>query len=171
MCKKETFFVRLAIATALWIPLYGDITMGIMSSMQNNAKMYLLYNNAYIECKPFGVIPLENMTVSAINPKECASRIEQLYRSSPHDKGFAREHLILLQSYHFELLKDGCILYANGPESYSEMLLANGLAVVDPKLDNNEWSARLKRAQKGAENLAIGLHAGELKKFCLKEDQ
>lgn len=155
----------------MWVPLYGDISIGIMNGMEENAKIHLLYNNARVECKPFGVIPLENMVATAASPKECLSRIEQFYRNSPHDKVFAKEHLILFQSYHFERLKEGCVLYANGLETYSEMLLANGLAIVDPKFDNSEWNGRLKRAQKGAESQMIGLHAGELKKFCIKEEQ
>ncbi len=169
--KKETFFLTLIGIGVIIMPLYGEISIGILSSIDNNAKLNLLYNSKPVECKPFGIIPLENMTSIAVNPQECSSRIASLYRSSPHDKAFAKEHLIISQSYHFEQIKEGCVLYANGLETYSEMLLRQGIAIVDPKFDNVEWNVRLRNAQKGSEMQQIGLHVTLIRKFCIKEEK
>lgn len=169
MCKKETFFVRFVGLLLLMTSLQGDISVGIMKKIDNNANVYLLYNNVPVACAPFGVIPLEKMGENAPNPTECLAQIEQFYRSSPHDKVFAKEHMHINQSYHFELISKGCILYANGLETYSEMLLARGIALVDPEFNDPEWTGRLLRAQKGAENLVHGLHATQIRKACIKE--
>lgn len=169
--KKETYFLKLIGLAFIIMPLYGEISIGILSSIENNAKVNLLYNSKPIVCKPFGIIPLENMMSTAVNPQECSSRIESLYRSSPHDKAFAKEHLIISQSYHFEQIKGGCVLYANGLETYSEMLLSHGIAIVDPKFDNVEWNIRLKNAQKGSEMHETGLHGTLIRKFCIKEEK
>ena len=171
MCKKETFFLPFLISALTATSLHGEIAIGILYAIDNNAKVRLLYKNVPIECEPFGVIPLERMVPNAVVPKECSKEIDAFYRTYPHEKAFAREHLKMAQSYHFELIKGGCILYANGEETYSEMLLSHGIAVVDARFDNVEWNARLARAQKGAENQQIGLSTTLIRKFCIKEEK
>lgn len=69
------------------------------------------------------------------------------------------------------MIKEGCILYANGNETYSEMLLRQGLALIDPAFDNSEWNGRFKRSQKGSEQQKNGLHDTLIKKWCIKEEK
>ena len=171
MSKKETFIFRFFGILIVCAPLYGDIAVGILKSIDDNTKVHLLYNNIPISCEPFGIIPLEKISPNAPSPEECSSRIEKFYRSSPHDKVFAKEHFKIHQSYHFELIESGCVLYANGLETYSEMLISQGLAIMDPKFENNEWSGRLNRVQKGAEKRQMGIFKEELREFCIKEEK
>ncbi|MBN2870488.1 MAG: hypothetical protein JXK04_05980 [Campylobacterales bacterium] len=138
--------------------------------MESNTAMRLLYRNAPFACEPFGVIPLEKMPAAAPDPQACRERIGTWYRSYPGERHFASERLRLQQTYRFERIREGCVLYANGPESYSEMLLGRGLAVIDPAFDNKEWNARLQRAQKGAQRNKRGLHDSEILKYCIKEE-
>jgi hypothetical protein len=171
MSKNETFFVRLLSVLIGMTPVYGEITVGLLREIESNAKQSLLHRNILIPCEPFGVVTLEKMILNSASPQECRSEIEHFYKAHPHDKQFAREHLYLQHSYHYEMIKEGCILYGNGAESYSEMLLRQGLAVVDPALNNKEWNGRLHRAQKGAESLKSGLHDTLIRKFCIKEEK
>lgn len=171
MSKNETIFVRLLGILIFMTPLYGEITIGLLTSIDNNSKLSLLHNNVAVSCEPFGVIPLEKMVVNGVNPQECKNSVERYYKDHPHDKQFAREHLHLQQSYHYETIKEGCVLYGNGPESYSEMLLRRGLAVIDPAFDNTEWNAKLKRSVQGAVIQKTGIHDTLIQKFCIKEEK
>lgn len=171
MSKNETFFVRLLGTVFCLTPLYGEMTIGLLNSIENNSKLYMIHNNTHFTCEPFGIMTLEKMAENGVNPTECKNAIENYYRSYPHDKQFAKEHLYTQQSYHYELIKEGCVLYGNGPESYSEMLLRNGLAIVDPAFDNAEWNTKLKRSMQGAQFQKTGLHDTQIRKFCIKEEK
>lgn len=171
MSKNETFFIRFIGLLICMTPLYGEITVGLLTSIENNSKLRLLYQNATVVCEPFGVVTLEKMATNGASPQECQAEINAFYKAHPHDKQFAREHLHVQQSYHYETIKEGCVLYANGPESYSEMLLRQGLALVDPSFNNSEWNAKLKRAQQGAQIHKTGLHETLIRKFCIKEEK
>jgi len=171
MSKNETFFVRLISVMIFVIPLHAEITVGILKSIQDNSKQKLLIKNSSQECEPFGIITLEKMVSNAASTQECKKAVSDFYTSHPHDKQFAREHLHIQQSYHYEIIKEGCVLYANGNETYSEMLLRNGLALIDPAFDNSEWNGRFKRSQKGSEQQKNGLHDTLIKKWCIKEEK
>jgi hypothetical protein len=171
MSRNETFFVRLFGALIFLTPLYGEMTVGLLTSIESNTKQNLLYNNQPISCEPFGILTLEKISSNRSTPQECRSHIENFYKSYSHAKEFAREHLHIQQSYHFEIIKEGCVLYANGVETYSEMLLREGLALIDPAFDQKEWNVRLKRAQQGAQMQKAGLHDTQIEKFCIKEEK
>lgn len=170
MSKNETFFVRLFGLLICMVPLYGEITVGLLTSIENNSKMKLLYKNIPVPCEPFGVIPLEKMILSGVNLQECKNAIDTYYKAHPRDKNFARDYLHIQQSYHFETIKGGCVLYANGTETYSEMLLRMGLAVIDPAFDNTEWNGKLKRSRQGAQMQKSGLYDTQIRAFCIKEE-
>jgi hypothetical protein len=171
MSKNETKIVRLLFFILAIAPLHAEITIGLLSSIESNAKQTLLYQNRVIPCEPFGIVTLEKMVQNGASPQECKKAVETFYASHPHRRQFAREHLILQQSYHYETIPEGCVLYANGTETYSEMLLRNGLALVDPAFDQNEWNAKLKRAEAGAEKESQGLHETLIRKWCIKEEK
>jgi len=171
MSKNETFFVRLLTILMCMTPLYGEITVGLLISIENNSKFQMIHNNAYFSCEPFGIMTLEKIAEKGVNPTECKNAVENYYISHPHEKQYAKEHLHIQQSYHYEMIKEGCVLYGNGPESYSEMLLRQGLAVIDPAFDNAEWNMKLKRAMQGALNQKKGMHDTQIQKLCIKEEK
>lgn len=171
MSKLETWLVSVAAVLGMTIPLYGEITIGLVKSVKSNAEVRLLHRNATFVCEPLGVIPLEKMPAAAPVREGCRNAIEQWYRSHPSQRDFAARHLQVEQGYRFERSLKGCVLYANGPESYSEMLLARGLAVVDPSFDDKEWNSRLARAQKGAERDKNGLHETAIREACFKKEE
>ncbi|MDD5716773.1 MAG: hypothetical protein PHW64_03135 [Sulfuricurvum sp.] len=171
MSKNETIFIRFLILLHLFTRLYGDSTVGVLTSIKNNGELKLLDNNRAVLCEPFGIIPLERMAKNSVTPTECQNHIDAFYRSHPHDKYFAQSSLHIYQSYHYERIQEGCILYGNGLESYSEMLLEKGLALIDPKFDQKEWNWKLKQAQRRAESGKIGLHNTLIQTFCIYKSQ
>lgn len=171
MSKNETLFIRFIILLVLTTALYGEIRVGILTSIESNAKQTILYRNTTIPCEAFGVIPLEKMVENGASPEECRKHIGEFYRSYPHKKVFAKEHLSLQQTYHYENIEQGCILYANGAETLSERLLSEGIALIDPRFNNIEWNGRLKKAEMGAKRSKAGLHDTLIQKFCIKEEK
>lgn len=164
MGKKETFLLLLIGG----LPLYGEISLGMLKSIEENGTLRLLYKNATVSCTPFGIVPLETMAKTS---KECAQAVDTFYQNAPHERAFAKEHLIRGQSYHFEQIKEGCVLYANGLETYSEMVLSRGIAMMDSKLENREWKGRLLRVQQGAQRQQKGFHATGKVDDCLKKGE
>lgn len=166
MCKKET---RMFVYGALFfstISLHGEIMLGQLVGIENNSKIRLRDNNIPVVCEPFGIKTFEWLVRDAKNPAECQQSIETFYRSHPHTRVYAHEHLRTYQTYHYEKIRNGCILYANGPESYSEMLLNEGLAIVDERVDNKEWNAKLKRAQIRGKNRKEALYESDILAKC-----
>lgn len=168
LSKIETLMIAF-IATAT---LYGnEIKIGLLSSVESNAIVKLTYRNQTVRCVPFGIIPLESMSINSSTPKECSDHISRFYAEHPEDRVYAKRILKPGLNYHFELKTEGCVLYANGLQTYSEMLLEKGLALQSPRFDDAEWNARLKRAQKGAELFQRGLHETQIRKFCIREEK
>lgn len=171
MFKKVTSLYSPLLLLGIFVSLNADIKVGILKSIVSNGQVVLLNHNVSVTCKPFGVIPIEKIQANAIGVRECQEEIQKYHRAHPHDRNFAREYLHLHQSYHYEMLPEGCILYANGAESYSEMLLIRGLALIDPNVNRPEWNNRLLRSQNGAEKGKKGLHDSQIRASCIKEEK
>jgi len=148
------FFIHLSM-----IPLWAEIPVALLKGIQNNSSMVLNYRNMGIVCEPFGIKPLEIIQKESANQDECSKAISNMYRHNPFAKHFAKQKLHLEQTYHFGIIEKKCILYGNGPESYSEMLLSEGLAVIDDAFNNKEWNEKLKRAYARGEKGKKGIHA------------
>lgn len=171
MSKNETIFFKQLGFLLFFVSLHGDVMIGLLVSIDSNSQLNLLHRNTSVQCKPFGVITLDQMSINSVTPKECQEKVENFYRSYPHERDFAKENLHFQQSYHFELLNKDCIMYANATESYSEMLLRYGLAIRNPRFDNAEWNGKLKRAEESSMRKNSGLHNTEIKKFCIKREK
>ncbi|MDD5051523.1 MAG: hypothetical protein PHO27_02180 [Sulfuricurvum sp.] len=171
MSKNETFIFRLFGVMIFCMPLHSEIEVGLLISIDSNSKVKLLSKNISVPCEAFGILPLDEILKKAVNPKECQAQIEIFYHTHPHEKVFAAEHLTIQQNYHYEEINGECVLYANGLESYSEMLLRQGLAIIDPTFNNKEWNGKLLRAKKGAEVEKLGLYDTEIRKYCIKEEK
>lgn len=170
MLRNVTLFYSLILFLSLQSLLQAEIKVGLLKSVESNARQIVLYNNRVIVCEPFGVIPIETMLIAPRKPKECREQIEAFGKNHPQSKSFARDRLYLNQSYHFDILEEGCVLYVNGQESYSELLLRSGLAVKDPKFDLREWNKRMEWIQMAAEKKKTGLHDSSIRESCMKEE-
>lgn len=170
MSKKETLIKLCIVFLCLSISLHAKIMLGELKSIKNNSDMTLLDNNNPVICEPHGIKTLEWLIRNAVSPDECRKSVDAFYHAHPHERLYAQEHLHLYQRYHYE--KDdrgGCILYANGPESYSEMLLNVGLAIVDEKYNNREWNERLKRASIRGKKKKESIHSSDILQKCIEK--
>ena len=169
MCKKETRIRLCIVFVCFSISLNAKIMIGQMHSIENNSVMTLLDNNIPIRCEPHGIKTLERMIRDAASPAECQKSVDVFYTAHPHERLYAQEHLHLYQTYHYEKSDKGCILYANGPESYSEMLLNEGLAIVDDKYDSSEWNEKLRRAVLRGQNKKDRIHDSDILPKCIEK--
>jgi hypothetical protein len=167
--KKETQFKLCIVLFCFSISSYADIMLRKMTSIENNSAMTLLDNNKPVKCEPHGIKTLEWMIRDAASVGECKKSIDIFYISHPHERLYAQEHLHLYQTYHYEKSDKGCILYANGPESYSEMLLNEGLAIVDDKYDNYEWNEKLKRAFLRGQSKKERINESDILQKCIEK--
>lgn len=169
MCKKETLFGFYILFLCVTVSLNAKITLGIMNGIENNSVMTLLDNNKPVKCEPHGIKTLEWLIRDATTVQECQKSVDAFYFAHPHVRLYAQEHLRLHQTYHYEKSDKGCILYANGPESYSEMLLNEGLAIIDDRYDNREWNAKLKRALLRGQSKKEGIFQSDILQKCIEK--
>lgn len=165
-------YVTVCIAVIFYaLPMNAEIQTGLMKSIVSNEEMYLLVNKVVVPCKPFGIVPLESLGKKSGQSTECGRELKLFFQNHPHAYNFAREHVYKEQTYHIEFLKEGCVLYGNGPETYSEMLLREGLAVIEKTFSDPEWNWKLKRAFQGAERMKTGYHDSAAKNLCIEDVQ
>lgn len=169
MCKKETLCNLCVIFFCFSISLHAEIMLGQMRSIKSNSTMTLLDNNKPVQCEPHGIKTLEWMIRDAAAPDQCQKSVDAFYVTHPHEQMYAQEHLQLHQRYHYEKNDKGCILYANGPESYSEMLLSEGLAIVDNQYNNREWNEKLKRALIRGQSKKERINESDILQNCIEK--
>ena len=169
MRRKETLLGLCILFFCFSVSLNAKIMLGQMSSIENNSAMTLLDHNIPVRCEPHGIKTLEWMIRDAATPSACQKSVDAFYISHPHERIYAQEHVHLYQTYHYEKSDKGCVLYANGPESYSEMLLNEGLAVVDNKYNNGEWNEKLKRAFLRGQQKKGGIHGSDILQKCIEK--
>ncbi len=171
MCKNVTIVLSVMLLSGIFTFAHSEITVGILKSVNTKGETRLIRENIPVLCKPLGIVVLEEMATEASEPEQCRAAIRSYFTAHPHDQYFGREHLHKEQSYHYDLVGGGCILYANATQSYSEMVLEQGLALPDPDFNHIEWNKRFQRALKGAETNKRGLHGTEIKKMCVQKEK
>lgn len=169
MYQNETLLKFYAVLFCFSISLHAEIMVGQLKSIQNNSAMTLLDRNIPISCEPHGIKTLEWLVRDAANPAECQKSVDIFYTAHPHERLYAQEHLHLYMTYHYEKNAKGCIMYANGPESYSEMLLNEGLAVLDDRYNEKEWNEKLRRALLRGQSKKERISESDILQKCIEK--
>jgi len=117
-------------------------------------------------CKPYGVITLEDLYFSPLAKKGCKSAIREFYKKHPDLEYLFLDVLKTQQRYHIVFRKNRCIIYAQGENTYSELLLHRGLAQIKPFFQDTEFLYSFKNAQKNAQLQKRGLWEGTLSVEC-----
>lgn len=169
--KKLSF--GLVLFSFTYTLLWSEVPVALLESVHHNTQMVLKYKNSSVLCQPFGIKSLEMIQQQTPNQQECQKAVQAMYQKNPSVKYFAKKKLHLQQTYHFNLIEKKCVLYANGPESYSEMLLAEGLAVIDESFDDKEWNEKLKKAYMRGMKDKKGIHHEntEILNLCIKKEK
>ena len=141
--------------------------IAILKNINSNEIQKFGYGNYTFFCEPYGVVGLDLMYERSKKDSVCRVKIDEFYKKNPKLKNFAIFKLYVEQSYHIEFKKQKCILYANGQITLSEMLLKEGLAVVEVNFLDDEFSYSFKQAQLAAKLQKKGLWNTTIQKSCI----
>lgn len=139
------------------VVLFADEPIGMnLENIIANDSLVFSVKQSYFNCYPYGVIPLEKLLRDKHVSKVCQNEYLIFKKRYPKLYFFAFYHLHVRQNYMVKLQKEGCLIFSKGKKTYSEILLEQGLAIIDPKIKNQEYDfyffnaqARAKREKKG----------------------
>jgi hypothetical protein len=121
-------------------------------------------------CQPYGVLTVDILIRQQKKlTTSCQNALQKLMIKEPMLKYFAREKLYIGQSYHVEVLKEGCLIFSQSQRTYSEQLLKRGLAIMDPKMKNEEYFGYFTTAMQYAKNHKKGIWQDSQVETCILE--
>jgi nuclease-like protein len=131
--------------------------LGILKSVNSNTQqLFLISNNTFI-CESYGVLSLENLAEDSQLDSACRKKVKSFYKKNPKEKYFSALKLHTMQTYHLEFKKQECLLFASGEITLSELLLREGLAILQPLFKDKEYIALYSLAQENAKIEQKGL--------------
>lgn len=143
--------------------------LAILYNVNSNDTQNLNIGNYSFYCSPYGVTSLEILHKRSKSDSLCKKSIDVFYNKNPNLKYFTNNALHLKQSYHISFKQNKCLLYARGEVSLSELLLKNGLAVLEPKFKDEEFVYRFKESELEAKFEKKGLWDTDIHKNCISE--
>ena len=102
-------------------------------------------------CKPYGITTVDELLSSEKTTKECKNILRKFYVKNPELYTLYSRVLHRKSFYHVEYENKSCIVYAKGELTYSEILLKEGLALIQKNLKNEVFEPRFQSAQRSAE--------------------
>lgn len=143
MRKMGVFFLLYSLSI-----FANEPTMGMLQEIHSNTKQIFTIQNSRYRCDAYGVLEPAELLESEVMSGLCKEKIKTFYKANPYAKHFSDRKLYLFMTYHLEFVKEECLLFASGEVTLSELLLREGLAVLDPKLKDEEYTYLYKNAQK-----------------------
>ncbi len=141
----------------------------ILDAIESNSAFVFRYKQTHMLCKPYGVIGMDEILVNKrLNPI-CKSALEEFFIQNPKLYYFAHYKLYLEQGYHVEVTQNGCKIFVSSPKSYSEMLLENGLAIIDQKVYDEEVDFLFYKALRRAKMQKRGIWQNPKIQSCISE--
>lgn len=144
-------------------------TMAILTNIITNSTQKFNIGNYNFYCEPYGVISLEKLYARSAPESKCRESIVGFYNRHPDLKYFTQEVMKVMQMYHLEFKEKQCIIYARGQKTLSELLLENGLALIKPNFDDEEFRYLFYKAQLNAKISKSGMWSEQIDKDCVSE--
>ncbi|MEA3371472.1 MAG: thermonuclease family protein [Campylobacterota bacterium] len=144
-------------------------TLGQLVNVYSNQYQKFKIGNFSFTCKPYGVITLGMLQKQALLNSECKSAISEFYKRAPKGKYYAQRVLKVKQFYSLEFKESECLVYSNGQKTFSESLLEEGLALLEPKFKDNEFKASFYYAQENAKLNQNGVWKENILRKCVVE--
>lgn len=119
-------------------------------------------------CKPYGVVTIDEVLNSKETDKECKNTLQKFYIQHPRLYNLYRRYLKRKSFYHVEYLEKSCLVHVKGELTFSEILLQNGIALIDKEFKDETYNARFKSAQKSAEIWERGMFSDPKLLSCMK---
>lgn len=143
--------------------------MAILQGVHANDSQLFLLGQNFLKCRPYGVISLEEIYAKEQTNQTCRRAIEKFYAKEPLLKHFAGSIFKTKQMYHIEPKAQRCIVYAQGMNTLSELLLGRGLAFVAPFFKDEEFLYSFSKAQRNARAQRLGMWSEQEIIECIAE--
>jgi len=168
VCYMNKIILYIIYLFAIFTLSYSkEPTLAILRSVYTNEFQRFSIGMHEFTCRPYGVVTLEELYHMEKIDATCKKSIVEYYIENPMDKYFSENLLKNRQVYHIEPISKRCVLYANGRATLSELLVKKGLAVVKPKLKDEEFLQLLTQTQNYAKDKEIGLFKDKALKRCI----
>jgi hypothetical protein len=144
-------------------------TLGILKSINSNTQqLFTLSNNTYV-CNAYGIIGLEKLSRNTTLNDACKKNVEKFYTKNIKAKYFSESKLYKMQMYHIEFKKNECLLFASGEKTLAELLLREGLALLQANFKDVEYLYVYTIAQENARLEQKGLWKDSIVRDCIAE--
>jgi hypothetical protein len=164
---NKLFFIFLLLYTSTVFA--NEPLLAILKSISSNGIQKFTLGKNEFECKAYGVVTLETLYQKSPAESNCKKRVDEFYKLNPNAKFRSFYILKRMQMYHLEFKEKGCVLYANGEQTLSELLLADGLAFMKPQFEDEEFQALFDKAQTQARFFKNGLWEENILNDCMVE--
>ncbi|WP_424565599.1 thermonuclease family protein [Sulfurimonas sp.] len=135
----------------------------------SNEKQKFGIENYTFECQAYGVLALETLYYKSKRNSICQKSIDAFYKRYPKKEYFVNFILKDKQLYHIQNKEDGCVVYAKGQITLSELLLKEGLAIKKPIFKDEEFQDYYTAAQRKAKMQKKGLWGTNIFTSCVPE--
>ncbi len=137
----------------------------LLDSIISNFELKFKTSRYTFTCKPYAILGVDDISQ---NDKECYDEVLKYYSLYPNDFYKVYKFLKVEQMYHIEFKNNQCIIYVRGQKTLTELLLREGLAVLEPHFMDREFEARFKKSQQLAKEKEVGIYSVNLKlKQCI----
>jgi hypothetical protein len=135
-------------------------------SIHSNASQVFKINGKSFSCSAYGITVLHKIAqTKQINPI-CQDEIKKFFDTDPTKLSVASKYLHVKSFYDLIYVKGQCLIYASGQKSLSEILLENGLAVIEHGFHDEEFDALFLKAQRHAQENKLGVWSDNTLKIC-----
>ena len=121
-------------------------------------------------CKPYGIKTLEELLNSKTNDQKCQKNLEIFYIKHPKLSNLHHKYLHKKSFYHVEYENRSCLVYAKGQVTFSEILLKEGMALVDRDLKNKILKPKFVDIEQNAKDKKKGFFADSELMNCINEN-
>ncbi len=167
----KSFIHTLAICLAI-IPLFKlnaqEPTMAMVSHIYDNTYQKFQVSGYSFICKPYGIVTIESLLNDEQLDEGCRSKLQRFYLKQPELSSFVYKFIHTKSFYHLEYTESSCLVYVKGQESYSELILREGLGRIEKNFKNRIFKKRFERMQRIGENSNKGVYKDPDVYSCIK---
>jgi len=144
-------------------------TLAILQNVNSASIQKFTIANSSFYCDAYAVIGVDKLAMNSSVDSTCKKSLGGFYKRNPQTKYYSQELLKVLQTYHVEFKEEKCIVFAQGEITLSELLLKEGLAVLEPNFKDDEYKAIFRNAQISAKMNRKGLWGESIMRDCIAE--
>lgn len=154
----------------LMLPLVGLARpLYFLDAIYANDHLLFHKQKETLECSPYGIWTLDKVLRRKDLGSVCKKALNDFFARNPRLRYLLYYKLHPMQRYKIELRGGACIIYVDSKQTLSEILLLNGVAIVQPRFIDEEFRYRFYQANQVAKFNKRGMWGDVKLKSCLSE--